>query len=81
MLALVRPLPLMSKGESDMVFEWCQKKNGESDLVKMGRVTWCHKVTWWYCILNVPIYCGISVVVTKHHCGCHQVQRGRLLEI
>ena len=26
--------------------------NGESDMVKIGRVTWCH------CILNVSICCG-----------------------
>ena len=33
---------------------WClnDAKNGESDMAKMGRVTWCH------CILNVPIFCG-----------------------
>ena len=44
-LVLIRPLPLMSKGESDMVSMY------------------------------------LSVVVIKHHRGCHQVQRGRLLEI
>ena len=46
---------------------WCQR----------GTVTWC---------LNedngvIVFLMYLSVVVIKHHCGCHQVQRGRLLAI
>ena len=56
---------------------WCQR----------GRVTWClneekewcQKWGMWNGVIVFLMY--LSVVVTKHHRGCHQVQRGRFLAI
>ena len=46
---------------------WCQR----------GRVTWClNRGRISLCLMYLSV-----VIVIKHHRGCHQVQRGRLLAI